>query len=154
MSPLYVMQQSCTKQMCSFSFTAPGKDEQQWGKIKPQTIGGQGDTKLLLPSASLWFDDFILFLFCADKGVSGGILAHGRKKWLIAKKQWKIRKHTQNFKTFFFIFRGHRGKAFQVSSLRFIIKYSLYYTELFRCAICNNMFLFGDEGHRCCWILT
>lgn len=66
--------------MCSFSFTAPGKDEQQWGKIKPQTMGGRDDKKLLLPSASLWFDDFILFLFCADKGVSDGILAHGRKK--------------------------------------------------------------------------
>lgn len=58
----------------------------------PQTIGGQGDTKLLLPSASLWFDDFILFLFCADKGVSGGILAHGRKKMTYCKETMENQK--------------------------------------------------------------
>lgn len=123
-SPLYLIQASCTKQMCSFSFTAPGKDEQQWGKIKPQTIGGQGDTKLLLPSASLWFDDFILFLFCADKGVSDGILAHGRKKWLIAKKQWKIRKHTQNFKKNVFHFQ--RTSRESLSSIA-----SAFYNQIF-----------------------
>lgn len=79
----------------------------------PQTIGGQGDTKLLLPSASLWFDDFILFLFCADKGVSDGILAHGRKKWLIAKKQWKIRNTPKTLKHFFPFSEDIEGKPFK-----------------------------------------
>ena len=71
----------------------------KWGKVKPQTIGGQGDTKLLLPSASLWFDDFIYLCFFADKGVSDDILAH-RRYMIYCKETMENQEHTQNFKTF------------------------------------------------------
>lgn len=123
-------------------------------KLNLKQLAGRATQSSSYPLPLCGLMTLFCFCFVQIKACQVASWLMGEKKWLIAKKQWKIRKHTQNFKTFFFIFRGHRGKAFQVLPLRFIIKYSLYYTELFRCAICNNMFLFGDEGHRCCWILT
>lgn len=93
-------------------------------KLNLKQLAGRATQSSSYPLPLCGLMTLFCFCFVQIKACEMASWLMGEKKWLIAKKQRKIRKHTQNFKTFFFHFQ--RTSRESLSSIA-----SAFYNQIF-----------------------